>query len=130
MARDKAEHGKRVRGERAARSIQRVRDRGPLYDSTLRAAAADKNEDNGDAGDEEAQVQLLSMPHVCLETCKRHCPFGGAGYLHFCAVCNMHSVNGKTDCQRCVCLKKAQTPFKDRLGGTCAAYLVGRPCDC
>jgi hypothetical protein len=70
--------------------------------------------------------------HQCGDFCKRHCPFGGNGPPNFCPVCDLHSINGRDDCQRCACLAKPFGPFKGRLGGTCAAYLDpdGRKCDC
>ena len=78
----------------------------------------------------EQRAQYVSTGHVCSDLCKRQCAHGGRGYLHFCAACDMWSFRGAVQCQRCVCLRKQETPFKDRLGGTCSAYLERRPCVC
>jgi hypothetical protein len=79
----------------------------------------------------EQQTQYVATGHVCSDMCKRQCAHGGRGYLHFCAAtCDMWSFLGAVDCQRCLCPSKPQTPFKERLGGTCSAYLERRPCVC
>ena len=88
----------------------------------------DEEDENGDA--EENEFDDQEQVHVCMETCKRKCPFGGAGYPHWCVTCQLHTENGKVSCQRCACKAKPHTPFKDRLGGTCSAWVLGRKCQC
>lgn len=70
------------------------------------------------------------VPHICGDFCKRHCVFGGNGPPNWCRFCELWRPEHIELCQRCVCLSKENTGFKDRPGGTCAACVTGGLCQC
>ena len=75
--------------------------------------------------DKEEQVA-----HLCWDVCKRHFVWGGLGPDNWCRKCQVYTSNGRDACQRCVCVGKKVTPFKDRPGGTCGAWVLGTKCEC
>jgi len=139
---------KREKRERNILAEQRVGDRSPKKHAALDTAVTSlptrpPSPIHSPPSTPDSPKDVTPPTHNCLMNCKYECIYGGPGPANWCRTGNHYSLlfigplrqntTPSTSCQRCACVRKAavrETKFKNRLGGTCCAYLDGTECQC